>query len=186
MAIGPADHLPARPRLLPWSASGGGAGGLPGDETRVLAARTHEMQGWASEWITAWRGGEGLGHTVSVTEPRDRASSSTSTGDAMPKEIQLNYNKAVKQKRNRVRLVSYLGPRGKLEAHLGCFGITKYSVVHIIVKSVPFYQSRITFSLSNVNESNAGTNEQSFYVLTPSRRRRSNGHPRSVFHSSTA
>ena len=84
MAIGPADHLPARPRLLPWSASGGGAGGLPGDETRVLAARTHEMQGWASEWITAWRGGEGLGHTVSVTEPRDRASSSTSTGDTMP------------------------------------------------------------------------------------------------------
>ena len=41
---------------------------------------------WASEWITAWRGGEGLGHTVSVTEPRDRASSSTSTGDAMPKK----------------------------------------------------------------------------------------------------
>ena len=119
------------PRLLPRGC-GGGAGGLPADETRILAARTHEMQGWASEWITAWRGGEGLGHTVSVTEPRDRASSSTSTGDAMPKEIQLNYNKAVKQKRNRVRLVSYLGPRWEFEAHLGCFGITKYSFVHVL------------------------------------------------------
>ena len=42
--------------------------------------------------------------------------------------------------RSRVRLVSYLiikshyhlGPRGELEAHLGCFGITKHSVVHVL------------------------------------------------------
>ena len=36
-------------------------------------------------------------------------------------------------KRKRVRLVSaYLGPRWEFEAHLGCFGITKYSFVHVL------------------------------------------------------
>ena len=35
-------------------------------------------------------------------------------------------------KKTRVRLGSYLGVRRELEAHLGCFGITKHSLLHAL------------------------------------------------------
>ena len=49
--------------------------------------------------------------------------------------------------KNRVRLGSYLGARRELEAHLGCFGITKHGLLHAlsvlyphsIIKKSPYH-----------------------------------------------